>query len=350
LDCDRLLRLQEVVGPKQQLPSRLRRRKVEMDRRIRPSLSVRWDAVAEVCRICRIKAKLSYEHVPPRAAFNDEPTTVYRFDDWLNCSEEGTLPGGRIEQRGAGAHTLCERCNNNTGSWYGTELKRAANTGAKLLMEMPLKELDRLLEHRWAQVPLKQSETGPHPLRFIKQIVTMLLATSPPELTLNHPEIGDFVLDRTRTGLSDRYRFYLALYAGPYARTTGVVPAFDWKRDRQDTFVEVAWPPYAYVMTIDSDPDAVETVDITPMADIGYNQRADIDLELLVGFGHTAIPVDYRTSAMIERDRALNEADAGEAEGNGEERGLSDWMEAQSSNPLIGEGKDGVFLTGGRLP
>lgn len=304
--------------------------------------------VADVCRICRREEeKLSYEHVPPRAAFNDGRRTVYDIDDWLNRSADGTLPGGRIVQRGAGASTLCARCNNNTGSWYGGELKRAANAGAKLLMETPLKEFDRLLEHRWAQTTVKQSEMGPHPLRFIKHIVAMLLATSPSELTLNHRELADFVLDRTRTGLSDRYRFYLALYAGPYGRTTGVVPSFDLERNRRDTFVEVAWPPYAYVMTIDSEPDALETVDITPMVEVGYDQRADIALDLLIGFGHTAIPVDYRTSAMIERDRALNEADTGAAAVGVGAKALSDWMAEQHRNPLIRNGTDAIFLTGG---
>jgi len=35
---------------------------------------------------------------------------------------------------------------------------------------------------------------------------------------------------------------------------------------------------------------------------------ADIELDMLVGFGHTPLPVDYRTKAMIERDRRANEA------------------------------------------
>jgi hypothetical protein len=301
------------------------------------------------CRICRREdAKLSFEHVPPRAAFNDEPTTVYGLDDWLNRTPEGELAGGRVEQRGAGGHTLCERCNNNTGSWYGTELKRAANTGVSLLRKTPLDEFDGLLEHRWAQVTLKQSEMGPHPLRFIKQIVTMLLATSPPELTVGHPELGDFVLDRTRTELSDRYRFYLALYAGPYARTTGVVSAFDGDRNRSDTFVEVAWPPYAYVMTIDSEPEAIPTADITGMVEVGYKQRADVDLDLLIAFGHTAVPLDYRTSAMIERDSALNETELDQVAAD-RAKAMTDWMARQQDNALI-SGADAVFLTGGPGP
>jgi hypothetical protein len=264
-----------------------------------------------LCRVCREEeAQLSYEHVPPRAAFNEDPTTVYGLDDWLARHEDGTMSGGRIEQRGAGGRTLCERCNNNTGSWYGAELARAAAAGARILLDAPLREFDQLTEHRWAEVSLRQSETGPHPLRFIKQIVTMMLATSQGSLSLEHPELGDFVLDRGRTGLSDRYRFYLSLFAGPRARSTGVSRAVDFERDRDDTLVEVAWPPYAYVMTIDSEPEAIDTVDITGCVDVRYDQRADMQLSLLIGFGHTPYPADYRTTAMIERDRARNEAAA----------------------------------------
>jgi hypothetical protein len=43
------------------------------------------------------------------------------------------------------------------------------------------------------------------------------------------------------------------------------------------------------------------------MVDVGYHQRGDIEMDLLIGFGHTAIPPDYRTRAMIERDRVGNE-------------------------------------------
>ncbi|MDQ2911240.1 MAG: hypothetical protein M3R39_09530 [Actinomycetota bacterium] len=264
-----------------------------------------------ICRVCREEeAQLSYEHVPPRAAFNEDPTLVHGLGDWLARSEDGTMSGGRIEQRGAGGRTLCERCNNNTGSWYGAELARAAAAGARILLDAPLREFDQLTEHRWAEVGLRQSATGPHPLRFIKQIVTMMLATSQESLSLDRPELGDFVLDRNRTGLSDCYRFYLSLFAGPWARSTGVTRAIDFERGRDDTLVEVAWPPYAYVMTIDSETEAIDTVDITSCVDVQYDQRADMQLSLLIGFGHTAVPVDYRTSAMIERDRERDEAGA----------------------------------------
>jgi hypothetical protein len=181
----------------------------------------------------------------------------------------------------------------------------------RILRESPLDELDASLEYIWASVVFRQqSEVGPHPLRFIKQVLTMLLATSPIELSLAHPELGDFVLDRDRTGLPDRFQFYLVLFAGPMARTTGVAGVLDVERDRLETLVEVAFPPYAYVMTIDSpDQTAIPTSNITGCVNVGYDQRADMDNDLLLGFGHTPWPADYRTAAMIERDRALNEAE-----------------------------------------
>ncbi len=267
----------------------------------------------EICRICRsAEATLSYEHVPPRSSFNDEPTTVYGLEEWLTRAEDGTMSGGRIEQRGAGARTLCERCNNNTGSWYGNELALAARAAVRILRGTPLEQFDALTEHRWARVVVRLTERHPHPLRLIKQIVTMLLATSPPDLARNHPELGDFVADRARVGLPDRYQFYLSLFAGPIARSSGVVVRFDPEGSRSDVLVEVAFPPFAYVMTIDSDAhDVIPTCNITRLVDIGYDQRADLEFDVLVGFGHTPYPTDYRTRAMVERDRRLNEAELG---------------------------------------
>jgi hypothetical protein len=135
----------------------------------------------------------------------------------------------------------------------------------------------------------------------------MLLAISPLDFSVANPALGDFVLHRERTGLPERYQFYLALFAGPNARFVGGATTLDLQRDRMDFVVEVAHPPYAYVMTVGSEPDAIHTVNITPFVDIGYADRADVEVDMLVGFGHTPFPADFRTSAMVTRDREENE-------------------------------------------
>jgi hypothetical protein len=49
---------------------------------------------------------------------------------------------------------------------------------------------------------------------------------------------------------------------------------------------------------------------------------------------------------MIERDRALNQADADEAQADVGAKAVADWMAEQQGNPLI-SGRDRIFLTGG---
>jgi hypothetical protein len=189
-------------------------------------------------------------------------------------------------------------------------LVTAVRSGASALNGINLEDADSSLSHVWLDVKWKQSSTGPYPLRFMKQVVAMMLATSPPSLGENHPELAEFVLDRHRIGLPETFAFYLSLYAGPQARMTGVAGRLQWDPPptRMDTLVEVAWPPFAYAMTIDSEPLAVPSSDITAFTTVPYEARADIDLQLLVGFGHTLYPADYRTRAMIERDVRLNQA------------------------------------------
>jgi hypothetical protein len=64
------------------------------------------------CRICGVGAQLTYEHIPPCCAFNDEPIKSYKLGEgWkLQVGERARYTG---EQRGAGDHLLCDRCNNH---------------------------------------------------------------------------------------------------------------------------------------------------------------------------------------------------------------------------------------------
>ena len=60
------------------------------------------------CRICGKPAKLSFEHVPPQAAFNNHRVVGKHIFDLINKHlDEYTARNGHISQRGAGAYTLC---------------------------------------------------------------------------------------------------------------------------------------------------------------------------------------------------------------------------------------------------
>jgi hypothetical protein len=137
--------------------------------------------------------KLTFEHVPPKSSFNEGRQEVFGLMDFLNRPPSGKMTGGRIEQRGAGEWSLCENCNNKTGSWYVPELGRATAAGVTILRQLPLKEIDANPDAEVVRVGFSGVERKPRPLLLIKQIITMLLAISQTELSLKNPELGDFV-------------------------------------------------------------------------------------------------------------------------------------------------------------
>ena len=70
------------------------------------------------CHICGTNGKLTFEHVPPRAAFNKWRVRRIPGSDLIGADLDSPS-GGEICQRGAGGYTLCGQCNNETGGWYG---------------------------------------------------------------------------------------------------------------------------------------------------------------------------------------------------------------------------------------
>lgn len=67
------------------------------------------------CYICGRIGKLSFEHIPPRKAFNERPVIKAQFEELVGLGPDEPITG-QIQQRGRGEYTLCPRCNNNTGS------------------------------------------------------------------------------------------------------------------------------------------------------------------------------------------------------------------------------------------
>lgn len=62
------------------------------------------------CCICGIEGKLSFEHVPPKSAFNDHPVLVASLKELIgNWDGEIASIKGKVHQLGGGGYTLCEK-------------------------------------------------------------------------------------------------------------------------------------------------------------------------------------------------------------------------------------------------
>jgi hypothetical protein len=148
---------------------------------------------------------------------------------------------------------------------------------------------------------------GIYPLRVLKEVIANMLALNGegnPNFRTRHPDLVEFVLDRERKGLPDRYHIYAVLYGGPMAR---FVPLSMFaKASHRWWLTSVDHPPVAHVLSMDEQVPFLEMGEITNFADSGYDQEARWRGDLLLGFGHLPFPGDYRSAARIKVDAATN--------------------------------------------
>jgi hypothetical protein len=245
------------------------------------------------CRICGVDGNLSFEHVPPKAAFNNAPAVGYKMDEYFRTNGDFASMRGEKNQRGVGAFTLCVRCNNNTGAWYGTEYVEWARVGFGILDRVPPGEPS-----------FEVSVHDRYPLRFIKQIVTMIFSVNSLGFNDGHPELVRFVLNRDRKHLPPQYQVYLTIVGGPYARSAGITGLQDGLGSGSATtqvVTEVGYPPIAGLLLI-GEKRRDDLGCITHFADCGYDEKREVTARLQSGQLATPYPDDYRTRERVERD------------------------------------------------
>jgi hypothetical protein len=186
------------------------------------------------------------------------------------------------------------------------EFVRWRNLGAKVLGNQDLPALDARMDNVWVELEVE----GVQPGRFMKHVVTILLAIAPGGFAETNPELVEYARDPDKVGLPAKYKLYLALYAGPVARLNGgtirVLAGPDGLGPNV-MMLEVAYPPFAYVMTIDEPESSVEACDVTNLTEIGIDVETQTRMTLPFAFGHTMYPADFRTKARWQKERAENE-------------------------------------------
>ena len=85
------------------------------------------------CALCGAETQLTFEHIPPRCAFNNHPAKSYSGDELIKTiagekRKPWDLSGLKYsnDQKGFGMYSLCSKCNSYTGKYYGNEYKKFA--------------------------------------------------------------------------------------------------------------------------------------------------------------------------------------------------------------------------------
>jgi hypothetical protein len=245
-----------------------------------------------MCRICGNYGELSFEHVPPYEAYNRDTVVKHAVKNWLG---KGQVKG-RQQQGGSGAHTLCIKCNSDTGSWYGGEYVKWSRVGFDILTQMNKRTAANIKVNE-----VKADLRNVYPLRFLKQVAVCLFSVinSPhAEFARNNPALVNFVLNREETRLPDECQFYLRLCAPslprtflrhwPLAAKLTVSHTEDENGNirflpnvQASIFTEMTHPPFMLMMPYGTGfPDATN---ITPYKDYRYDEAVDLEINLKVG-------------------------------------------------------------------
>jgi len=192
---------------------------------------------------------------------------------------------GRQSQRGSGRHTLCCACNSKTGNWY----------------------VPYYLEWIWYAVRVLSLTGGRQsslhlpfrifPLRVLKQIVSMFLASTDIAFRDAREDLVRFVLDRERKGMDPEICIYAFLNPSPRARSTGIatIGTFGDGGASAKVVNEIALRPVGYLMTLGSASPDERLVDITFFAKYSHNDWKEFWLTLPVLPVYAPFPADYRT-------------------------------------------------------
>jgi hypothetical protein len=237
------------------------------------------------CHICGEYGKLSFEHIPPRAAFNERRVIAVNFEQALELGPDG-IPKGPIQQSGMGSYTLCERCNNNTGSWYGSKFVDWCYQGMNILIRANGHPTLIYLQHLF-------------PLAILKQIVAMMFSVNSNEFRIPNQELVRFVLNKESRYLPPKYRFFVYYNISGKFRSMGVSGILNTKTGKSSTVCEISYPPFGYMMTFASDPPDNRLFEITHFSRYTYNEFHTQEMKMPVLPTYLPYPGDYRTKEQI---------------------------------------------------
>jgi len=246
------------------------------------------------CHLCGAVGELSYEHVPPRKAFNDQRVLEAEISRLLmstNFSEYISTDGARENQAGAGAWTLCHNCNNKTGSWYGGIYVEWARQGMRVFKSSSTNSIVTI-------------NFDVYPLRVLKQVLVMFASACAPGVFSANFELQKLIFNKYEQRVPEGMRLFVFMvhpssFAARQSSVSSVVNLEEAGKSYR--FAEICFPPFGYILTFGSDPINKEIVDITYFEKYSFAERVQMTLSMPVLSINSHLPGDFRTMTEIEQ-------------------------------------------------
>lgn len=243
-----------------------------------------------ICHLCGQHTELSFEHVPPRKAFNNSRVTQ---SDVKQMLDEGLIfatgsTRGTYEQRGAGSYTLCRSCNNYTGRWYASEyIKFSMQVDQQLR-----RSSDELLD---VSVTVR-------PLSIYKQLLTMFCSANPEQFTAKNPILTRYLLNKEERSRPMNMSVYIGIYDLSHShcyRQSGLTARLNLKNGSFDLISEVSFYPFQVVLAVDGGSPDSKLKKVDWFSESAWKEERTISLKLYRLESNTLLPGDYRTKNQI---------------------------------------------------
>lgn len=222
--------------------------------------------VVGVCCICGKERELTFEHIPPKAAFNYFNLKLY--DLWGYLLHNNTKY--TQFQKGAGHYSLCKSCNNRTGEWYGAAYAEFASQGMRYYKQ----KAQGLLSLPYVI----------YPLRVLKQVVSCFASANGSLWCQRNPSIKRFLLDPEERHFPDNIDIRMYMQSNGRSKITGV----SWQTNSftGEGFIggEIAYTPFSFICVIDQKMTTYRVLnELHPLLHFlkyGYNDRVQLYLNL----------------------------------------------------------------------
>ncbi len=195
-----------------------------------------------ICRLCGDEKDLTFEHVPPRTAFNKH--TIFVSVDFIDFIESDDIlnapPKGKKKQGGIGYNSLCSQCNSFLGLNYVPAYKNWVLAGYDLIKKQ---------HFNFAEYTVLNQQ----PIRILKAIISMFLAINKEWYLNAYPELSEFVKNPEQQNLPDKFRVFAYLTNEGGTRYMPHSIVYKPTLGGSGNCTEMAFPPYGYVLTMNFD-------------------------------------------------------------------------------------------------
>ena len=253
------------------------------------------------CALCGRECELTFEHIPPRAAFNSTPARpVTGMELLIDKTPDGEerMPWDttglryRNQQKGMGKYSLCQECNNNTGSWYGDAYVDFARAVHSVMQNEDFDGYDG--------IGFKEF----YPLRFIKQVLSMFCSINGPDNLALDP-IRQFVLDKDAVGI-DKSKYKICCYftKSTFMKYAGMSVLLKMGENEMETMAmsEITAYPLGFILYFDpTDTWKYHGIDITVCADYEYNDMAEAIFPWRIEEMNDMFPEHFRSQEEIRK-------------------------------------------------